>query len=281
MAEENWSQKQRKQIYLNYAADSMKENVYKYTQKWICVKSALRDDEDIPETKGNCSHWLWVSTEIQVPAAPAPAGDFHAHPSSLELSSLAWKLWNLFCKDRGGSGAPSAQSSALAPGNVSQIVLGHLARTRVHPGAKEASPFLCLHPASILPPSCPPLLLLWLFSGSRWHMNLLQSWPISLCAVSVFLLSILSPFLSGCSHMEFFSHKYSLSALDTSFCHQSHTFCPFSQQSHDLQVISSTKIGEVLSFLSQHPVSSPANVVCPGPSEDEFHRKDIPFSLVI
>lgn len=183
MAEENWSQKQRKQIYLNYAADSMKENVYKYTQKWICVKSALRDDEDIPETKGNCSHWLWVSTEIQVPAAPAPAGDFHAHPSSLELSSLAWKLWNLFCKDRGGSGAPSAQSSALAPGNVSQIVLGHLARTRVHPGAKEASPFLCLHPARP-------------FSSSDFSLAQDDTWTFSNHGPSRCVLFLYSSYLS-------------------------------------------------------------------------------------
>lgn len=106
-----------------------------------------------------------------------------------------------------------------------------------------------------VPPSCLPLLLHWPFSGLKMThepspimAHLVVSCfcipPIYLFSFSFRLLYLLL------SHGGFFSHKYSLSALDTSFCHQSHTFCPFSQQSHDLQVISSTEIGEVLSLSS-------------------------------
>lgn len=177
-------------------------------------------------------HWNEGAT------APAPVGDFHPHPCCSRTLQPGLDLTEIpLLTVRGGSGAPCAESNALAPGNVTPgLYQGHWARPRVHPPGECSQvglPPLC---ASILPPC--PLLLHWLFSGGQD-----DTWAFSnhspsrskgqLCVVPVLFLSILSPFLSGCSiccyHMGFFSHKYSLSALDASFCCQTHTFCPFSQ----------------------------------------------------
>lgn len=224
-------------------------------------KSALRVDENITDTKEmvhtgwgwalKCRyhqqqlHWWFPSPSLLLPTAAAG------------LSSLAWNLTEIpFLSVRGGSGAPSAEPSAQAPGNVSPgMYQGHLARPRAHPPGESSQIWLPPLCAPILPPC--PLLLHWLFSGVKMTQ---EPSPImahlvpkgQLCVVSVLFLSILSPFRLLClwPSRGFFSHKYSLSALDASFCHQTHTFCPFSQQSHDLQVTGSTKIGEVLSLSS-------------------------------
>lgn len=174
------------------------------------------------------------------------------------FSSLVWKLSEVsFVTDRGGSGAASAESSALTPGNASPgLYQGHLVRTRVHPPAKCSQMRLPAFCAPILSPC--PLLLHWLFSGVKiTHERSLtvashSKWTVvcCFCILPIYPFSFSFRLLYLLLSRGFFSHKYSLSALDACFCYRSHTFCPFSQQSHDLQVIYSTKIGEVLSLSS-------------------------------
>lgn len=211
MAGENWSQKQRKQIHSNYAADSMKENVYKYTQKWACLKSALRVDANITDTKGNCSHWLWVNTGTTSSSSSwwfqSPSPSLLLAPAAAGLSSLDGKLPGIsFLTNRGGSGAPLAESNALTPGNISpRLYQGHLARTRVHPPRKFSQveqmrlPPFCASSLSLC-----PLLLHWLFSGVKMTQEPSLILPHlvtngQLCVFIVFFLFILAPFLSSCS----------------------------------------------------------------------------------
>lgn len=242
----------------------MKENVYKYTQKWVCLKRALRVDENITDTKGNCSQWLWVNTEIQVPPAPAPVADFHPH----------FSCWPLLQQDSAGSFGNSGKSFLYQTDEA----LEHLLQ----------SPVLWL--LEKLLPVCtrgfwPEPGLTVLVSAPKWskwdfHLSVPPSYfPVSSSSTDFSLGSRWTFSNRGPSHSKWtvvccfsippiypfsfpfrllylllsrgvFSHKYSLSALDTSFCYLTHTFCPFSQQSHDLQVIFSTKIGEALSLSS-------------------------------
>lgn len=261
MEEENWSQKQRKQIYLNYAADSMKYNVYKYTQKWVCLKSALGVDKSITDTK-EIAHtgcgWtleyryhqpqLQLGVSIPIPIPPAVPCCCRTLQRGLETP------WNLFGNRQGRLRSTFSSDSW----NVSLgLFQGHLARTRVHPPGKCSQveqmrlPPFC---ASILSPC--PLLLHWLFSGGQDDTGTFSNrapsrskWTVvCFCILPIYPHSFSFRLLYLLLSRGFFSHKYSLSALDSSFCYQSHPFCPFSQQSHDLQVIYSTKIGEVLSL---------------------------------
>lgn len=96
------SQKQRKQIYLNYAADRMKENVYKYTQKWVGLKMhwGLMETSLTPKEivhigcgwtlKFRC-HQHRLQLGISIPLPPA------VHHCSRILQPGLETQWNLFC----------------------------------------------------------------------------------------------------------------------------------------------------------------------------------------
>lgn len=182
-------------------------------------------------TTSSSSSWWFQSPSPSLLLAPAAAG----------LSSLDGKLPGIsFLTNRGGSGAPLAESNALTPGNISpRLYQGHLARTRVHPPRKFSQveqmrlPAFC---ASILSPC--PLLLHWLFSEGQddtgTYSNLAPSrskWTVvcCFCVLPIYPCSFSFKLLYLLLSRGAFSHKYSLSALDTSFCYQSHPFCPFSQ----------------------------------------------------
>lgn len=216
MAEENWSQKQRKQIYLNYAADSMKENVYRCTKKWVCLKSAFEGwwkhhwHQRKWFTLAGGEHWgtgttstsssWWFPSPSLLLSTLQPGLETHWNP----FSNSQRRLWSTFCR------VQCFGSWKCFPG----LYQGHFARTRVHPlGECSQGGKWGFHLS--VPPSCLPVPS----SSTDFSLGVKMTHEPSLimahlvpkgqlCVVSVLFLSILSPFLSGCSiccyHVGFF-----------------------------------------------------------------------------